>query len=254
MEIFLAWGDFDPNAPTLSTIGIRSSPGDSKVQVVLKTFYLTGAMEQILGSIEMSHADATEKFLSTLKAAFEAPSQYPVVETIPNIVVSIIPSSTEIQARDLFCSAPTLLEADWGRELDLLHRHGPLLFNRAREEWGLAVRQLREEGKDPEELRLLESLGPAEGGDSVGVRPAPFSPFSPEAFDQWWAVMEDTDYLRTALFQFAGAWVGAQHMAAKVEPETLSFEVLRDYMASAGLPLWRSDLTSALLAEHLGIA
>ena len=266
-RVFLAWGIFNPDGPTLNCVGICRQRGIPGAQVFHRSLHFTGSKTTILGKIRPD-ADEWDETVRILQEAFAvtdggaATNPTPLVTAIPTFVVSNLPDAWEGLQWELLAS--TLGGLDWGAELDLVRRHGRDLFGRAGEELWREVHRLRAQDPDSMEAKFVASRCVAVA-DPVGPDVPPFSsaprpsaPWDAELFDAWRGVVGHPDWVDHAIMETAHAWVGAIHLAHEGLVRWHPFEALQDFFAACGFPLFgdaeeEAPMTSAWLARGIGV-
>jgi len=216
LHLFLAWGIFNPNGPTLNCVGLRWRGDDDAPELFHRWLHFTGSGTTVLGQVRPG-PEGWDDALRLLQDAFAGPDADALVTAIPTFVVSNLPECWEGLQWELLAATRTVQQADWGRELDLLRRHGRDLFARAGEEAWREVRRLQAQDPDALETRLLAARH-ASVVDPVGpgAPPLPSAPWDAELYDEWKAVAGDADFSAHALILTAHAWVGAIHLVSQL--------------------------------------
>jgi hypothetical protein len=258
-SVTMTWSVFNPNGPTLNTLGVFRTNTEGVMKVFYRWLHFTTDEAYIIGEIDLNSDDWHKQYVSILSEAFEyAPNegqdeQHPVmVPCIPAFVTQAFPDGWEEIPWSLLANSPVINESDWGRESYYSRKYGADLFGRAGEELKEATQQSRAENPSSEFLDFTEAK---HSGVPTFVDSDPIvydsHPITRELFDEWRERVTGEDYLGQSTFNFSQAWVGATQMTGI--PVAYQFEDVRDFLKHFDHAIWSDEFTTEALKKTLGI-
>ena len=200
---FLAWGDFRRFDPTLHCIGLRQWPWEGELELFHRALRFCGSQTTVLGTVRPGN-EGWGDTLRILESTFTGGEGDRLVTAIPTFVISSFPPKWDGLQWDMFGSTRAVREGDWGRELEVLRRHGPEVWHR--------------------------------GGEDEA--PLPSAPWDAELWEAWKAKVTEPDFVNRVIVQTAYAWVGSIHAVHRLLPRWHTLEALRDFFVQFRLPLF----------------
>ena len=222
-EIVAAWGFFNPNGPTLYSLGYTEASGDFDLFYRWQHFmggrtYLIGNIgehREIVGSDDFGEI-IFHAILRTNNTFAASGEELPPFSSIPSFLIFNENEGVRAAIREIIRISPAFLEADWGKQLYLLAKYRNDLFGRAGEEFREAYERER---KDPKN----QTMASKELLDSIWARyqhiatfrdwqPGRYAyrPFDRTSFDNWWETVTDAEFIfPQATAHFLHAWIGA---------------------------------------------
>jgi hypothetical protein len=253
-SVLFTWHIFNPNGPTSSCVGLVDTEEPSVKEVFYRWLHFSDDQSYTLGFVDIS-ADPLEILFAVRNAMLNYPDAI-----APDLrMLTCVPSFLTLSGSCAFdagiegclkhCSA--IQSADWGRELYYLEKYDLRLFDRAGEEVREALEHLPEPNSEWVQMSRLRYGGVPTFHDWAPGRYSP-APFSEQGFEKWFARVTDTEYVGTALFLLAQAWVGAEHMANGLVPAATSLDDVKRFFAHFKHPLFEEAVTTEFVARSLG--
>jgi hypothetical protein len=268
-QIWVTWSIFNPNGSTLYCLGVAENGSSSNNEapgsreVFFRWMHFLGGKGYVLGYMDADEPNPNVAIGRILLKAFEAeeiagrPNSM-LVNSIPSWVwTGSLPVEQCLVIRDLLARAPGMLRSDWGRERYLLGKYGPDLFARAGEEYREAYERARlnPENASGAGATNLELMKIKYSGVSS------FAHWTPDAYqsqplrkgdvEAWWVTINQVEFLKRAVTEFAEAWVGAVHLSGHSLPAVETFDDAREFLAHMKHPIWPQSWTTQSLLDDL---
>jgi hypothetical protein len=242
-QIFLIWGILNPNGPTLYALGSREFDGKQR------TFF---RWMHMLGGCTTYAAEAVEAI--TYQGIYEdaksidrhlvGEREHGLFHVIPSFVIANGGDETLARIARRLLSDGEAAGADWGRHMAYVRRFGSDFFGRAgaeiREFYDAEMAQVKTAGQEtPEFLKMLElRYGHLPDFSNAVIPTWTHSPMTPELFEEWWRIIDATDYRRAALGTLKSMWKGASILMSDDMKATLvPWDSVLRFLVGYGLTL-----------------
>jgi len=261
-QVFLAWAIFNPNGPTLLSIGFVDNGEDRHVFLRSQNPFREAAYS--LGTLRPDDPQQAESISSLIHATLDISPNATLdgVEPfacIPSLVSLPAGDSVRAFARDWLMSALAVRAFDWGREWYYLDKYGDDLFARAGEETREALEQWRASEPDTGATRQVVDMAVERFGklpSFSGWQAAAWTPraFETSGFDRWLATLNREQFYSRGFFRWAQAWVGASRFFAAGSGQAIAvrFDDLLAYLRPYGHPIWPLDWAEETIAALSG--
>lgn len=261
--ILFTWSILNPNGPTFSCVGVRECEDPTQIEVFYRWLHFLGGESFVLGFVDRQAKDFSAQVLEVLRYAFaqepgKALRRFPLVSCVPSFVT---PPSTDPayvsddDAKALIAGGRTFREADWGREMYYLRKHGSDFFARAGEETRAAVERAAQDPSLDEEQRKFLEITRRVREDASGFqdwRPDQYTsrPLVADDAAMWWSTVTDPEFTTSGLSQLAHMWVGAIHQSTIEPVET--FDTVKVFLQSQQCEFWPEEWNSRLIRQRMG--
>lgn len=262
-RIFFSWAIFNPNGPTIYSVGATDC-GDPNTKAVFYRWvnpFKQGSYG--LGRMDVASGNWPKQLDVILSRAVnsdarDVDSDFPFYTCIPSMMTFTGEEAIDAVCREMLRAGLSKLTFDWGRELALRKRYGTDLFGRAAAEIAEAVEQLEHgeswDDSGAKEYAAMLRMRYAAVPEFRNWTPTSFesAPYDDRRFDEWLGLTTDQPYLVPALGSLANAWVGALHTATKL-PISIDFDELNRFFWHYDMPLWPNEFTAVRLAQQMGL-
>lgn len=262
--ILFTWSILNPNGPTLSCVGIRECADLTQIEVYYRWLHFLGGESFVLGFVDKRAEDFSGQVLEVLRYAFaqetgRALRRFPLVTCVPSFVTTPGEGAAYVSddsARALITGSPKFREADWGREMYYLRKHGSDFFGRAGEETRAALEQAAQDPSlDQEQRKFLEITHRARENAPGFQRWLPDQytsrPLADDDAANWWSTVSDPQFTTSGLSQLAHMWVGSIHQSTLQPVET--FDTVKEFLQSQQCEVWPDEWDTRAIRQRMGL-
>jgi hypothetical protein len=261
-QVFLAWAIFNPNGPTLFSLGFVDNGEDRHVFLRSQNPFREAAYS--LGAVRPDDPEQADSISNLIHATLDISPNAALhgVEPfacIPSLVSLPAGDSVRAFARDWLLSALSARAFDWGREWYYLQKYGDDLFARAGEETREALELWRTSQPDSDATRQVVEMAVNRFGKLASFnewRSAAWThrTFDTPGFDRWLTKLNQERFYSRGFFRWAQAWVGASRFFAADSGPTIAVRLddVLAYLRHYGHPIWPLDWTEETIAALSG--
>jgi hypothetical protein len=257
-QVLLAWAIFNPNGPTLLSLGYVDNGEDR--HVFLRSLSPLRETALSLAKVDADDPEHAAQISTVIHAALGTSQGSPVdglepFSCVPSLISLPAGDSVRAPATEWLRSALAARAFDWGREAYYLGKYGDDLFARAGEETREALEQWRRSQPDNDATRQVVEMTLARFGELPSFsdwRAAAWTHrgFDAASFDHWIETLTRDRFFSRGFFQLAQAWVGASRFLATNSslPVVVKFDDLLAFLRRYSHPIWPLDWTEATVA------
>jgi hypothetical protein len=267
--VLFTWSIINPNGPTISCVGLRSTDKEAEVELFYRWMHFLGGETFVIGVIDGSESaeNFDIKLREMLSKAFSEEvglvlEKFPLVSAVPSFVTIPNPPLGEADVFELILSSAEFKNADWGAQIYYLEKFNSRYFERAAEETRNAIENFKKTSQfDTEDAKMYADFVEIKHNNLSGFKnwtPDQFSSRQMEENDakKWWATVYREEFIHDCLSQIGYAWVGAifQHRSGdKSKQIAESFEDVKNFMSFMKHDMWPSSWTTDLLLQDMNL-